>query len=91
VKGLGLDEHPELMDDYFGEYTRVVYLQQRVDPNLVNSAEKAAEYLNLPLTIHPTGFGVLEDRLVEIIEGPLAHNPFIDLEIQELSTYGNNL
>lgn len=91
VKGLGLDERPELMEDYFGEYTRVVYLQQRVDPNLVKSAEKAAEYLNLPLTIHPTGFGALEDRLVEIIEGSVTHNPIINLEMQEFTSYGNNL
>jgi hypothetical protein len=91
VKGLGLDDHPELMEDYFGEYTRVVYLQQRVDPNLVKSAEKAAAFLNLPLQIHPTGFGALEDRLVEIIEGSVTHNPFIDLEMQELPSYGNNL
>ncbi len=91
VKGLGLDEHPELMEDYFGEYARVVYLQQRVDPDLVKSAEKAAEFLNLPLQIHPTGFGALEDRLVEIIKGPVTHNPNIDLEKQELPSYGINL
>jgi len=91
VKGLGLDEHPELMDDYFGEYTRVVYLQQRVDTNLVKSAEKAAKFFNLPLQIHPTGFGALEDRLVEIIEGSETHNPLIYLERQELPSYGNNL
>jgi len=91
VKGLGLDEHPELMENYFGEYTRVVYLQQRADPNLVKSAEKAANFLNLPLTIHPTSFGALEDRLVQIIEGSVTHNPLIDLELQELPSYGNNL
>ena len=91
VKGLGLDKHPELMEDYFGGYTRVVYLQQKTDPNLVKSAERAAEFLNLPLQIHPTGFGALEDRLVEIIEGSGTHHPYIDLERQELPSYGNNL
>ena len=91
VKGLGLDKHPELMKDYFEGYTRVVYLQQRVDPNLVKSAEKAAAFLNLPLQILPTGFGALEDRLVEIVEGSVTNNHFIDLERQELPSYGNNL
>ncbi len=30
--GLGLDRHPELRDDYFGNYTRVVWLAQRRAP-----------------------------------------------------------
>jgi len=89
VRGLGLDVHPELMDDYFGEYARVVYLQQRVDPNLVKSAEKAAEFLHLPLQIHPTGLGALEKRLVDVIGGDEAH--FIDLEKQEFTSHGINL
>ena len=32
--GLGLDRHPELRDDYFGNYTRVVWLAQRRTPEL---------------------------------------------------------
>ena len=31
---LGLDRHPELRDDYFGHYTRVVWLAQEPDPEL---------------------------------------------------------
>ena len=33
--GLGLDRHPELMPDYFGNYRRLVYLAQTEDEELV--------------------------------------------------------
>jgi hypothetical protein len=32
VKGLGLDRHPELFDDYFRNYRRLVYLAQSPTP-----------------------------------------------------------
>jgi Protein of unknown function (DUF1638) len=32
IRELGLDRHPELRDDYFGHYTRVVWLAQRPTP-----------------------------------------------------------
>ena len=32
VRELGLDRHPELRDDYFGNYTRVLWLAQRPTP-----------------------------------------------------------
>ena len=34
IKGLGLDRHPELRDQYFGNYQRLVYLAQTDDPAL---------------------------------------------------------
>ena len=34
-RGLGLDEHPELLEMYFGNYRRLVYLAQTEDPELV--------------------------------------------------------
>ena len=40
---LGLDRHPELRDDYFGHYTRVVWLAQTPDEELREQAEAAAE------------------------------------------------
>ena len=33
-RGLGLDRHPELRDDYFGNYRRVVWLAQHRTPEL---------------------------------------------------------
>jgi hypothetical protein len=53
VQELGLDRHPELREDYFGNYTRVVWLAQRPDDEIAAAARKAAGTLGLPLeTVH---------------------------------------
>ena len=56
---LGLDRHPELLEDYFRHYTRVVWLAQTSDDrelaDLRPLAEAAAARLGLPLTVVPTG------------------------------------
>lgn len=69
IEGLGLDQHPELRDEYFKNYTRVVYLAQREDPALAARARWAADSLGLPLEVHKTGYGKLEARLKELLEG----------------------
>lgn len=68
LEGLGLDRRPELRNEYFKNYTRVVYLAQRDDPKLVERAAWAAESLSLPLEVHRSGYGSLETRLKELIE-----------------------
>jgi hypothetical protein len=55
--GLGIDRHPELRDDYFGNYTRVVYLAQTRDPELERMAEAAARRLKLAYEYRFTGYG----------------------------------
>jgi hypothetical protein len=65
VEGLGLDRHPELFDDYFRHYCRLVYLAQAPSPGLLERAEAAARFLKLPLEIRATGFGLLEQAIVE--------------------------
>jgi hypothetical protein len=67
IQELGLDRYPELRDDYFGNYTRVVYLAQQDDPNLADSARRAAERLNLPFEMRPVGLGALESRLLPLM------------------------
>ncbi len=47
VQGLGLDRHPELRDQYFAHYTRVVLLSQSDDPALTNLGHVAAARLGL--------------------------------------------
>lgn len=64
-EGLGLADHPELLTDYFGNYTRLVYLAQTRDAGLVAAAERAADRLGLDLTVVPTDFGELEPAVVE--------------------------
>ncbi len=68
MKGLGLDRYPELKEDYFRHYQRLVYLAQTENPELRAKAQAIAAYLELPLEIRYTGYGVLEQRLVELME-----------------------
>ncbi len=65
---LGLDRHPELHQDYFAHYTRVVWLAQDPDDaHLRALALEAAAYLRLPLTIVPTGDSGLERELAQLL------------------------
>jgi hypothetical protein len=59
IEGLGLDRFPELRDDYFGAYTRLLYLAQTDDSSLDVLAEAAARRLGLAYERHFTGLGGL--------------------------------
>ncbi len=63
-QGLGLDRWPQLRDDYFGNYTRVVYLAQVDDPDLVARAAAAADRLGLAFVCEQVGYGDLEPVLI---------------------------
>jgi Protein of unknown function (DUF1638) len=63
VEGLGLDEHPELLPAYFGNYVRLVYLAQSRSPALLRRAREAAAYLGLELEVRHTGYGDLRPAL----------------------------
>ena len=67
IKGLKLDRHPELRDQYFAHYTRVIYLSQRQDAELVNKAKVAAEFLGLGFRHLHTGYGDLDSSLQQQI------------------------
>jgi len=47
---LGLDRYPDLREEYFRHYTRVVWLAQNPDDELRALAADAADALGLPLT-----------------------------------------
>jgi hypothetical protein len=71
VAELGLDRHPELRDDYFAHYTRMVWLAQRPeDEELLASARRAADRIGLPLTVVPTGDSRLEGALAGLVTVP---------------------
>ena len=59
MKPLGLDRHPELARDFFGNYEKVVYLAQTDDPELDRVAEDAAKMLGLAYEKRFTGYGDL--------------------------------
>lgn len=63
IKGLKLDQHPELRDQYFGNYTRVVYLSQEDNPSLRALAKNAALFLGLDFEHEHCGYGDLQTGL----------------------------
>ena len=66
-RGLGLDRYPDLRDEYFRNYRRVLWLAQRPTPGLQRSAERAAGLLALPLEIRRVGDAGLEHALEEVL------------------------
>lgn len=66
---LGLDRHPELWPDYFGHYTRLVWLAQHRDESLAAAADAIAAMFGLPLTVIDVGTGGLERELEQLVGG----------------------
>jgi hypothetical protein len=69
VVELGLDRHPELRDDYFGHYRRVVWLAQHPTDRNRAAAQRAAGVLGLPLEEVVVGDVLLERAVEELISG----------------------
>lgn len=70
-KPLGLDRHPELLEMYFGHYTKLVYLAQTDDPVLTARAQTCATRLGLSFERRQTGYGDLQTTLTTWADKPL--------------------
>jgi hypothetical protein len=70
LAGLGLDRYPELWDDYFGHYRRLVWLAQERDADLDHRAAAIAARFGLPLRVVDVGTGSLERELAALLNGP---------------------
>ena len=55
MDGLGITAHPELIDAYFGNYTRLALISQSDDHVVLGAARRAAAMLNLDFEHHPVG------------------------------------
>jgi len=64
---LGLDERPELRDDYFKNYSRVIWLAQQPSRELEELALQAAASIGLPLEIQNVGYGQLSKQVRELL------------------------
>jgi hypothetical protein len=64
---LGLDRWPELHEEYFRHYRRVVWLAQHPTPRVRAAAQRAADYLRLPLQERSVGDAGLEQALAELL------------------------
>jgi hypothetical protein len=69
IRGLGLDRHPELLEQYFGNYRRLVFLAQTEDPALDTAAGRAARRLGLDYERRQTGYGQLATTIAAVAAG----------------------
>lgn len=66
TKGLGLDRHPELAQQYFGNYRKLVYLAQNPAPDAQQQARDIAARMGLEFEYRLTGYGELGSRLTAL-------------------------
>lgn len=65
-KMLGLDRKPELLEMYFGNYKKLIYLAQTDNQALTEQARKSAGRLGLSFERIFTGYGEMETELKNI-------------------------
>jgi Protein of unknown function (DUF1638) len=63
IHGLGIDQHPELLAIYFGNYKKLTYLAQLPSEDKITAGRAAAQRLGLEFEYHLTGYGGLASSL----------------------------
>ena len=71
---LGLDRHPELLDTYFANYRRLVYLSQTTDLELIRRAEDCATRLGLTFEHRHVAYGEMAIELGRFAAANPANN-----------------
>jgi len=68
IRPLKIDQYPQLRDQYFAHYERLVYLAQTRDEVLLEKARQAANRLGLRFEYRHCGYGGLESGLKLFIQ-----------------------
>jgi len=68
IRGLGLDQHPELFSMYFKNYRKLVYLAQAPGPKSVDAARAIAIRMGLEFEFRATGYGILGVRMAAAVK-----------------------
>ena len=68
VRALGLDRHPELVQEYFRNYRKLVYLSQAPRADAIERARRVAERFGFQFEHRFTGYGELGTRLAAMVE-----------------------
>jgi hypothetical protein len=74
IEILGIDRYPELLETYFGNYTRLVYLAQTDSDELTAQARAAADQLGLRFERIYTGMGEMVPALDAAMQEALWRN-----------------
>jgi hypothetical protein len=69
IRGLGLDQHPELTGEYFRHYRKLVYLAQTQAPAAIERAKQIAQRMGFEFEHRCTGYGGLGERLGTLVSG----------------------
>jgi hypothetical protein len=64
---LGLDKRPDLRDDYFKHYNKMIWLAQNPTAELTAMAQAAADLIGLTLEIDVVGEGSLKEQILELL------------------------
>lgn len=67
VRPLGLDRHPELTQEYFRNYRRLIYLSQAPRPGAIEQAQRIAARFGFEFEHRFTGYGELGTRLAAVV------------------------
>jgi hypothetical protein len=59
----------EIRESYFRHYSRVVYVRQPSDPDLLSEAKRLAQFLDLSLEVRDADYLYLEDKITSLLEG----------------------